>query len=178
MKLTFMYVWHTGSGRWVNEQKKERQGTNLYLLYINPTSPHVCGDQDSSGSRPELRHDGISFFLWHVSMHGGNREVTWTHFLCQPLNLCQGKKISHHYGHTGLTWHTLLMAFTSPFFLCYRKWQLGWWSMCRTSHKVCRTSTLLFQQPQKIVWFPTNEKRQKGWRQSKKVVKEPKRTFC
>ena len=39
---------------------------------------------------PELLHDGVSLFLRHVSVHGGNGEISLSHLLCQPFNLHTG----------------------------------------------------------------------------------------
>ena len=38
-------------------------------------------------SSPEFLHDGISLLLRHVSMHGGDCEISLAHLLCQPLDL-------------------------------------------------------------------------------------------
>ena len=35
----------------------------------------------------EFLHDSITFLLRHVAMHGRNSEVTFSHFVSQPVNL-------------------------------------------------------------------------------------------
>jgi hypothetical protein len=60
------------------------------LLHVNAARPHVCCDQHTAVSSPELLHDGVSLFLGHVSVHGGNGEICLSHLLCQPFNLHTG----------------------------------------------------------------------------------------
>ena len=88
-----------------------------HLLHIYASSPHICWDQHSTAwnkqredvrvkhftswrknimsnsyfslplSRSKFFHDGISFFLWHVTMHGWNSEVCLSHLLHKPVHL-------------------------------------------------------------------------------------------
>lgn len=48
----------------------------------------------SPGSGSELLHDGLSLFLWHVSVHGGHSEVGLPHLLRQPVHLEHTHKLS------------------------------------------------------------------------------------
>ena len=38
----------------------------------------------------ELFHDGLAFFLWHVAVHGRDREVGLHHLITQPVHLLAG----------------------------------------------------------------------------------------
>lgn len=38
-------------------------------------------------SSSELFHNGFSLLLWHVTMHRGHSEVSFPHFLRQPVHL-------------------------------------------------------------------------------------------
>ena len=58
-----------------------------HLLDIDATGQEVGGDEDTRGAGPELPHDDVSLLLVHVSVHGGDREVSLVHLLCQPVDL-------------------------------------------------------------------------------------------
>merc|ERR1719438_293534 len=57
------------------------------LLDINTPGPDISGDQDSALSTPELFHNRVSFFLWHVSVHGTDGKIGLPHLLSEPVHL-------------------------------------------------------------------------------------------
>lgn len=113
-------------------------------------------------------HDGLPFFLYHVTMHGRHCKVSFPHLLCQPINLYKSwskmftiKRFLTHkhafltsYYYMYFQWlhFHFLNSPNLPFSLCYRIWQLVWWSEYHRDHRVYQTSTPLSQQPQRTVW--------------------------
>ena len=68
-------------------ENKSKDGKEENLLNIKSTSPDISCNENSGGARAELSHDGISFFLGHISVHRRNCKVVAPHFLCQPIHL-------------------------------------------------------------------------------------------
>lgn len=38
-------------------------------------------------TRSKIFHDCVTFFLWHISMHGTDGEISFSHFFGQPIDL-------------------------------------------------------------------------------------------
>lgn len=60
------------------------------LLNINTTGKEISGDEDTGRSGTELLHDNITLSLLHVTVHGGDSEVTGSQFVGQPVDLPAG----------------------------------------------------------------------------------------
>lgn len=58
-----------------------------HLLHINTTSQKVGGDQDTRRAGTELLHDQVTLALVHVTVHGGDCEVTGSKLVGKPVNL-------------------------------------------------------------------------------------------
>lgn len=52
-------------------------------------------DESLPGPWSEFFHDGLPFFLNHVTVHGWHCKVSLPHLLCQPINLYKGKQNVH-----------------------------------------------------------------------------------
>lgn len=61
-----------------------------YLLDIDTTRQQVSGYEDTRRARTELFHDYITLLLLHVTVHGGDGEVTSGQFVGQPVDLSPG----------------------------------------------------------------------------------------
>lgn len=120
-------------------------------------------DESLPGPWSEFFHDGLPFFLYHVTVHGWHCKVSLPHLLCQPINLYKreancSQKIFYSLTYAFLAYKWLHFHFLYslnlhvPFSLCCRIWQLVWWSEYHRDHKGYQTSTLLSQQPQRTVW--------------------------
>lgn len=59
--------------------KRRAQGTPLAGPGVERAGP--------PGAGPELLHDGLALLLRHVPVHGRDREVGFSHLLCQPVDL-------------------------------------------------------------------------------------------
>lgn len=60
------------------------------LLDVDTTSQQIGGDEDTRGARAELLHDKITLGLVHVTVHGGDGEVTGGELVSEPVNLSAG----------------------------------------------------------------------------------------
>jgi hypothetical protein len=60
------------------------------LLDIDTTSEEVSGDEDTGRSGTELLHDNITLGLVHVTVHGGDGEVTSSELVGEPVDLPAG----------------------------------------------------------------------------------------
>lgn len=60
------------------------------LLDIDTTGQKVSGDQDTGRSRAELLHDNITLGLLHITVHGGDSEVTGSELVGEPVDLPAG----------------------------------------------------------------------------------------
>lgn len=60
------------------------------LLDINTTGEEIGGDEDAGGTRSELLHDNITLSLVHVTVHGGDSEITGSEFVGEPIDLSTG----------------------------------------------------------------------------------------
>ena len=60
------------------------------LLDIDTTGQKVSGDQDTGGTGAELLHDNITLALLHVTVHGGDSEVTGSELVGEPVDLSAG----------------------------------------------------------------------------------------
>ena len=60
------------------------------LLDIDTTGQKIGGDKDARRSGTELLHDQITLGLVHISVHGGDGEVTGSELLGEPINLSAG----------------------------------------------------------------------------------------
>lgn len=60
------------------------------LLDIDTTGQKVGGDQDTGGTGTELLHDNITLALLHVTVHGGDSEVTGSELVGEPVDLSAG----------------------------------------------------------------------------------------
>ncbi|KAK3818299.1 MAG: hypothetical protein J3R72DRAFT_36670 [Linnemannia gamsii] len=60
------------------------------LLDIDTTGQQVGGDQNTGRSRAELLHDDLTLTLLHISVHGGDSELTGSELLGQPVDLSAG----------------------------------------------------------------------------------------
>ena len=60
------------------------------LLDIDTTGQKIGGDQDTGRSRAELLHNQVTLSLVHISVHGGDSEVTGGELVSQPVDLAAG----------------------------------------------------------------------------------------
>lgn len=60
------------------------------LLDVDTTSEQVGGDQDTGRTRAELLHDNVTLALVHVTVHGGDSEVTGSELVGEPVDLSAG----------------------------------------------------------------------------------------
>jgi hypothetical protein len=60
------------------------------LLDIDTTGQEVSGDEDTGRSGTELLHDNITLRLVHVTVHGGDGEVTGSELVGEPIDLPAG----------------------------------------------------------------------------------------
>ena len=60
------------------------------LLDVDTTSEEVSGDEDTGRSGTELLHDNITLGLVHVTVHGGDSEVTGSELVGEPVDLSAG----------------------------------------------------------------------------------------
>lgn len=60
------------------------------LLDINTTGKKVSGDQHTRRSRAELLHDNVTLGLFHITVHGGDSEVTGSELVGEPVDLSAG----------------------------------------------------------------------------------------
>lgn len=60
------------------------------LLDIDTTGQKVSGDQDTGGTGTELLHDNVTLALLHVTVHGGDSEVTGSELVGKPVDLAAG----------------------------------------------------------------------------------------
>lgn len=61
------------------------------LLNIDTSGEQVGGDQDSGRTGSELLHDELSSSLFHVTVHGGNGELSCGQLFSQPVDLSSGR---------------------------------------------------------------------------------------
>lgn len=61
-----------------------------HLLDIDTTGQQIGGDQDTGRTRSELLHNQVTLGLVHVSMHGGDSEVTGSELVGEPVDLSAG----------------------------------------------------------------------------------------
>ena len=61
------------------------------LLDIDTTGQKVSGNEDTGGTGSELLHDDLSLSLVHVSVHGGNGELSLVEFGGKPVDLSSGR---------------------------------------------------------------------------------------
>merc|ERR1719361_470445 len=57
------------------------------LLDIDTTSQQISGNKDTGRSRTEFTHNHVTFFLIHVTVHGGDGKVPGVHFFGEPIDL-------------------------------------------------------------------------------------------
>lgn len=60
------------------------------LLDIDTTGEEVSGDEDTRRAGTELLHDDITLSLVHVTVHGGDGEVTGSELVGEPVDLPAG----------------------------------------------------------------------------------------
>ena len=60
------------------------------LLDIDTTGQKVSGDQDTRRAGSELLHNQVTLSLVHVTVHGGDGEVTGSELVGEPVNLSAG----------------------------------------------------------------------------------------
>jgi len=60
------------------------------LLDIDTTGQEISGNQDTRRAGAELLHDQISLGLVHVTVHGGDSEVTGSELVGKPVDLSAG----------------------------------------------------------------------------------------
>lgn len=60
------------------------------LLNVDTTSQKIGGDQDTGRTRAELLHDNITLGLLHITVHGGDSEVTGSQLISEPVDLAAG----------------------------------------------------------------------------------------
>lgn len=61
--------------------------TSFSFLIYGLVSDTTLNNNLSPCSRSELLHNGLSFFLGHVSMHRGHGEICLPHLFSQPVHL-------------------------------------------------------------------------------------------
>merc|ERR1719473_1246971 len=57
------------------------------LLHVNTTGEKIGSDEDTAGSGSELSHDKLTLGALHLSVHGGDGEITLTHHVLEPVDL-------------------------------------------------------------------------------------------
>jgi hypothetical protein len=60
------------------------------LLDIDTTGQKVSGDQDTGRTGTELLHNQVTLTLVHVTVHGGDSEVTGSELVSEPVDLSAG----------------------------------------------------------------------------------------
>lgn len=60
------------------------------LLNVDTTGKEIGGDEDTGRSGTELFHDDITLGLVHVTVHGGDGEVTGSELVGEPVDLPTG----------------------------------------------------------------------------------------
>lgn len=60
------------------------------LLDIDATGEQVSGNEDTRRAGTELLHDNITLGLFHVTVHGGDSEVTGSELVGKPVDLSAG----------------------------------------------------------------------------------------
>lgn len=60
------------------------------LLDVDTTGQKVSGDQDTGRTGTELLHDQVTLSLVHVTVHGGDSEVTGSELVGEPVDLSAG----------------------------------------------------------------------------------------
>lgn len=60
------------------------------LLDIDTTGQEIGGDQDTRRAGSELLHDQITLSLVHVTVHGGDSEITGSELVGEPVDLSAG----------------------------------------------------------------------------------------
>lgn len=60
------------------------------LLNIDTTGQEISGDQDTRRAGSELLHDQVTLSLVHVTVHGGDGEITSSELVGEPVNLSAG----------------------------------------------------------------------------------------
>lgn len=53
------------------------------LLHINTSGEEIGGNEHTGGSSSELLHDGVSLDLVHLTVHGGDGELVFSHLLLE-----------------------------------------------------------------------------------------------
>ena len=69
-----------------------------HLLDIDTTSQKIGGDQHTGGTGAELAHNEVTFLLVEIGVHGGDGEITLTHFLGEPVDLSAGVAVDDGLG--------------------------------------------------------------------------------
>lgn len=73
-----------GSGEIVVDDKRD-------LLDIDTSGKQVGGNEDSRRTRSELLHDDLSLSLVHVTVHGGDGELSLVELGGEPVDLSSGR---------------------------------------------------------------------------------------
>jgi hypothetical protein len=60
------------------------------LLNVDTTGQEISGDQDTRRTGTELLHDQVTLSLVHVTVHGGNGEITSSELVGEPVDLSAG----------------------------------------------------------------------------------------
>jgi len=60
------------------------------LLDIDTTGQKISGDQDTGRTRTELLHNQITLALVHITVHGGDGEITGGELVGKPVDLPAG----------------------------------------------------------------------------------------
>lgn len=60
------------------------------LLDVDTTGKQIGGDEDTGRSGTELLHDNVTLSLVHVTVHGGDGEVTSSELVGEPVDLPAG----------------------------------------------------------------------------------------
>ena len=69
-----------------------------HLLDIDTTSQKIGGDQHTGGTGAELTHNEVTFLLVEIGVHGGDGEITLSHFLGEPVDLSAGVAVDDGLG--------------------------------------------------------------------------------
>ena len=78
--------WDQHSTAW-NKQREDVRVKHFKSWRKNITFEKATHNFSLPLSRSKFFHDGISFFLWHITMHSWNSEVCLSHFLHKPVHL-------------------------------------------------------------------------------------------
>ena len=95
--------WDQHSTAW-NKQREDVRVKHFTSWRKNITFEKATHNFSLPLSRSKFFHDGISFFLWHITMHSWNSEVCLSHFLHKPVHLIRKENDFLRISQINITW--------------------------------------------------------------------------